>query len=131
MRACVRPSLRCCGAGAAISYFSQSRRGRPGARSERVLLGQPLELRFVNFDPKSANIVFKLLRYLLSVALVLAALSLLEQAFRGLAPDYSLPGYALQYVRYVAAGAINIFVAPLLFTRLGLAATKSEQKLRY
>jgi membrane-associated phospholipid phosphatase len=91
-----------------------------------VLLAVPLERHYVGFDPRSANIAFKVLRYVLTVSLVLAALYLLKIAFARLAGDYSLAGYALQYVRYAAAGAINIFVAPLLFTRLRLVSASDK-----
>lgn len=90
-----------------------------------VLVARPLELRHVHFDPKSGGAVRKISRYVLTVGLVLATLSLLKNLFALVAPDYSLPGYALQYVRYVAVGAINIFLAPLLFTRIGLASRSS------
>jgi hypothetical protein len=44
-----------------------------------------------------------------------------------LADDFYLPGYALQYLRYAAAGIIYIFLAPLILTKLGLAKANAVQ----
>jgi hypothetical protein len=89
-----------------------------------MLIAQPLELRLVDFDPKSSTWIAKLVRYVVSVALVLATLAALDLAFGAMADEYSLPGYALQYVRYTTAGIIGIFVAPWLFTKAQLAAMR-------
>jgi membrane-associated phospholipid phosphatase len=86
-----------------------------------MLIAQPLELRWVDFDPKSSTWLAKLVRYVVSVALVLATLAALDIAFGAVADEYSLPGYVLQYVRYTIAGVVGIFVAPWLFTRAQLA----------
>jgi membrane-associated phospholipid phosphatase len=86
-----------------------------------ILIARPLELRFVNFDPRSSNMLFKLTRFVLSVVLAVLTLRLLGGLFSSLADNFSLTGYALQYVRYAAAGALDIFLAPWIFTALGLA----------
>jgi membrane-associated phospholipid phosphatase len=90
-----------------------------------VLLARPVELRLIDFDPKSANVSSKVLRYVLTLVFVLFSLYVLKLLFERVAADYSLSGYALQYFRYVIAGGVDIFVAPLLFTRLGLASASS------
>lgn len=87
-----------------------------------MLIAQPLELRLVDFDPKSSTWIAKLVRYIVSVALVLATLAALDIAFAALADEYSVPGYLLQYLRYTIAGIVGIFAAPWLFTRAQLAA---------
>jgi membrane-associated phospholipid phosphatase len=86
-----------------------------------MLIAQPLELRLVDFDPKSSTWIAKLVRYIVSVALVLATLAALDIAFAAMVDEYSLPGYALQYVRYTIGGMVGIFVAPWLFTKAQLA----------
>jgi membrane-associated phospholipid phosphatase len=86
-----------------------------------LVIAWPLERRFVDFDPRSSSIFFKALRYLLSVAISLVTLALLKRAFGAIAGDYSIGGYLLQYLRYVAIGVVSFFVAPWIFTRLRLA----------
>lgn len=86
-----------------------------------IVIARPLELRMVNFDPRSSSAVNKALRYILSLALVIATLSLfgmLTSAVGAISPQL---GYVSEYVRYTAAGVVSIFLAPLLFTRIGLA----------
>lgn len=86
-----------------------------------IVIARPLELRWVGFDPKSAPVAFKLLRYALTVGLAFATLAGLKTVFGAVAEDYSLTGYALQYTRYIAVSVVGILVAPWLFTKLGLA----------
>ena len=90
-----------------------------------ILIGRPIELSAVNFDPRSSTQLAKMLRFIISVAMVLVSLVLLDKVFRAIADDFSVLGYLLQYIRYVIAGVINIFVAPLFFTKLGLAETST------
>jgi len=88
-----------------------------------IVIAWPLEQRFVDFDPRSCSSFFKALRYLLSIGISLLTLELLKRGFSFLAADYSIAGYLLQYLRYVAIGVISFFVAPWIFTRLRLAKT--------
>ena len=90
-----------------------------------IVIGRPIELSTVNFDPRSSTLPAKILRFAISVAMVLVSLVLLDKVFRAIADDFSVLGYLLQYIRYVIAGVINIFVAPLFFTKLGLAETST------
>ena len=90
-----------------------------------IVIGRPIELSTVNFDPRSSKPLAKMLRFALSVAMVLVSLVLLDKVFGAIADDFSVLGYLLQYIRYVIAGVINIFVAPLFFTKLGLAETST------
>jgi len=87
-----------------------------------IVIGEPLELARVNFDPRSSGLTAKLTRYLLSLALVIGTVELLGLAAHKTAGDFSIAGYLFQYVRYTAAGLVNIFVAPLIFTAIGLAS---------
>jgi membrane-associated phospholipid phosphatase len=88
-----------------------------------IIIARPLELNIVDFDPTSSSILCKILRYLLSVGVAFLTLELLGKAFSMLADNFSLAGYGLQYVRYIVVGIVNIFVAPWVFTRIGLART--------
>jgi len=95
-----------------------------------IVIAYPLERHLVRFDAKSASPALKLLRYLLTVGLALATLGTLESWFRRLADDYSLPGYGLQYIRYIAVSIASLFIAPWLFTRLGLAEKEGADRSR-
>ncbi|MGD0142952.1 MAG: phosphatase PAP2 family protein [Rhizomicrobium sp.] len=86
-----------------------------------IVIGGQLELRLVNFDPRSSNIAAKIARYIISVGMVILTLELLGKVNAIMADNFSLAGYALQYVRYTTAGVVSIFVAPLVFTSIGLA----------
>jgi len=77
----------------------------------------------VNFDPRSSNAIKKVLRYVLSMGMVLFVLLFFDRVFGAMADKVSLLGYLLQYVRYALAGIAGIFLAPLIFTRLKLAET--------
>jgi hypothetical protein len=86
-----------------------------------IVIARPLELSTVNFDPRSGNAARKILRYVLSMGMVLFVLLFLDHVFASVADKASLLGYLLQYVRYVLAGIAGIYLAPLLFTWLQLA----------
>ncbi len=86
-----------------------------------IVLARPLELRMVNFDPKSLNVPAKLLRYLLSIAMT-AGTMLISGWAAGLIPaGLILLANLFEFLRFAAAGFVIIFLAPLLFTRIGLA----------
>jgi membrane-associated phospholipid phosphatase len=86
-----------------------------------IVIGGPLEASLVNFDPRSSNIAAKIARYVLSVGLVILTLELLGKVNASMADNFSFTGYVLQYLRYTAGGVVSIFVAPLIFTTMGLA----------
>jgi membrane-associated phospholipid phosphatase len=86
-----------------------------------IVLASPLERRIVNFDPRSSTILVKILRYLLSLGLVVFTLLILGKAFDPLADSSSLLWNLLEYLRYTAVGFVAFFLAPLLFTRMGWA----------
>ena len=88
-----------------------------------ILFAYPLEARWVGFDPKSSTRFHKAARVVISVALVMGTLLVLDAAFALLAADSSLLGNALRYLRYTAAGVMGVLGAPFLFVRLGLAGT--------
>jgi membrane-associated phospholipid phosphatase len=86
-----------------------------------IVVAHPLEMSKVSFDPRSSGVLTKMLRYLLSLGMFLLTLLILEAAF-GMIADRSTLGWNLfEYLRMSAAGFVAIFVAPLLFTRIGWA----------
>ena len=86
-----------------------------------IVIARPLELRFVNFDPRSSHVAAKILRLLLTCVLVVFTLISMNLVFRHPSAQITWLGLVLHYVRFTAAGVVNIFLAPLLFTRMGLA----------
>jgi membrane-associated phospholipid phosphatase len=86
-----------------------------------IVIARPLELRTVNFDPRSSAVAAKILRYLLSIGMVIGTVLFLNMAFREISGRSAMLGFMLQYVGFTAAGVVNFFLAPLLFTRIGLA----------
>ena len=93
-----------------------------------IVIARPLELRLVNFDPRSSTVAAKISRFLLTCFLVLCTLIAFNLVFRDLSARGPWIGLVLQYVRFTAAGVVNIFLAPLLFTRMGLAKLAPAQK---
>lgn len=89
-----------------------------------IVIAYPLEARRIDFDPRSGSASRKLLRYALSVAMVIGTLFLLDELFALLAEDSSALGHVLRYARYITAGMVAIWLAPLTFTRLGLAENR-------
>jgi membrane-associated phospholipid phosphatase len=86
-----------------------------------IALARPLELRIVNFDPRSSTVLVKILRYLLSVGLVILTMLILDNAIGLLADRSSLLWNLFEYLRYTAIGFVAFFLAPRLFTRMGWA----------
>ncbi len=86
-----------------------------------IVVAYPLEAKKVDFDPRSSTLARKALRYVLSVAMIMGTLLLLDGAFEAVSDDYSLLGYLLRYIRYALAGVAGIFLGPLLFVKFGLA----------
>lgn len=90
-----------------------------------IVIGRPLELEIVDFNPRSSGMLAKAARYLFTVASVIATVEGLGVLGRMIAPDFSTVNYLCQYLRYIAAGFISVFLAPLIFTAIGLADKES------
>jgi len=86
-----------------------------------IVIARRLEVSRVNFDPKSSSVVEKILRYLLSVGMVIFTLVILRAGFEMAVDRASVFWNLAEYLRSAAAGFVAIFVAPLLFTRIGWA----------
>ena len=87
-----------------------------------IVIAHPLEARMLDFDPRSSSLPRKALRCALSVGMVIGTLLVLDAAFGALSDDASLLGGLLRFVRYAAAGIVGMFIAPLVFVKMGLAA---------
>jgi hypothetical protein len=86
-----------------------------------ILIARPLELRLINFDPRSSSLPAKVLRVLITVILVTCTSLALNKALGSIASVPAMLVFVLQYLCSTAVGVVNIFLAPLLFTRIGLA----------
>ena len=87
-----------------------------------IVIGGPLELRFVNFDPRSSNIAAKIARYVISVGMVILTLELLGKVNASLADNFLVAGYVLTNMCAIRPAAWRAFsLAPLVFTGIGLA----------
>jgi hypothetical protein len=86
-----------------------------------IVLARPLELRRVNFDPGSLNFPAKMLRYLLSIAMLAGTMLVLSWASGLIPAGFILLANLFEYLRFAAASFVIIFLAPLAFTRIGLA----------
>lgn len=98
-----------------------------------IVVAYPLEMRRINFDPRSSTVFRKVLRSALSVGLVIGTLFLLDEGFGMVSDDSSLLGGLLRFVRYATAGIVGVFISPLVFVKLGLAeeaANSSEAGYR-
>jgi hypothetical protein len=88
-----------------------------------IVIACPLELRVVNFDPRSGGPAAKLLRYILSIAIMLAVSLALAAAFAPFAGSATMVGSALDYLHFAAASFAGMFFAPFIFCKLKLATT--------
>jgi len=77
---------------------------------------------FVNFNPRSGGLAAKLARYTVCAAVMALAMWVLQLAFAPFASRATVLGCALEYLRYVAAAVAAIFLGPLVFCRMNLAA---------
>lgn len=86
-----------------------------------LVIACPLELRIVNFDPRSGRLAAKLVRYVLSIGIMIAVSLGLNAAFAPIAANASFIGSALDYLRIATASFAGMFFAPFVFCKLKLA----------
>jgi membrane-associated phospholipid phosphatase len=89
-----------------------------------IVIACPLELRIVNFDPRSGRLAAKLIRYILSIGMMMAVARVLDAAFAPIAGHESIIGSALEYLRSAATSFAGMFFAPFLFCKMKLAVAK-------
>ena len=92
-----------------------------------TVIARSLELRIVNFDPRSGSMAAKILRGVFTLGSVAVVLLLFRMLFAAMAVPIFAPAYLLLYLGYTAAGVAGMFFAPLLFTRMGLAEKTVEE----
>jgi len=63
-----------------------------------IVLARPLELRKVNFDPRSSTVLLKIMRFGLSVGLLILTLFCLGKAFGIMADQASMLWNLLEYI---------------------------------
>ncbi len=86
----------------------------------------PLEGRYVCFDPRSGSGTAKMTRLILTLAVIGGTVAVLGPTFALLAWQGSIAWLVLEYLRFTMAGIAGMFVAPWLFTRLGMASILPE-----
>lgn len=86
-----------------------------------TVIGRPLELRVVGFDPWSGGVGAKVARFVFTLGVIGLVLLVARELVAALGTPVALPGYLVQYLGYVAAGVAGMFVAPLLFMKMGMA----------
>jgi len=86
-----------------------------------MVIACPLELRMVNFDPRSGTLAARLLRYALSIGIMTAVAVVLSAAFAPIAVNTSILGSALDYLRMAAVSFAGMFFAPFIFCKFKLA----------
>lgn len=84
-----------------------------------VMIGHHLEGKHLNFNPKSKNLTSKMVRWLLTVMMVMAPLIFLDEIALNWFKQ-SIPTHLLHYVCYTLSGFLGIYVAPALFLKLNL-----------
>jgi membrane-associated phospholipid phosphatase len=82
----------------------------------------PLEIRLVNFDPRSAGPAAKVSRLVLTAGIIGVVQFVLKLAFARIAPGFSASWLALEYLRYLVTSVAGMYGAPWLFCRMKLAA---------
>lgn len=84
-----------------------------------VILGFYLEQKHLNFNPKSRNNGVKIIRWLLTVVLVMVPIIILEEiVITEVQPTYS--NHLFQYFGYALSGFLGIFIAPLICIKINL-----------
>jgi membrane-associated phospholipid phosphatase len=91
-----------------------------------IVIACPLERRWVRFDARSGTTAAKVLRFALTMGLILFFMVAfrLAVAFAGLA-DSDLR-FLVGYVGYAAAGVAAMFLGPWLFVRMGLSSAENR-----
>lgn len=93
-----------------------------------VTVGEQLEQKFLNFDPKSKSIGIKISRWLFTVALVMVPVIFLDGIFENLWTKPTYSSHLLQYIGYTFSGFLGIFIAPLIFYKLNMLALIGDGK---
>lgn len=85
-----------------------------------VCIGYELEQVHINFNPKSKSWPLKIIRWLLTIVLVMIPVIILDELFADIWTEPTFWSHLLQYVGYTLAGFLGIFVAPYLCSKFKL-----------
>ena len=91
-----------------------------------IVAARPLECRFVDFDPRSGSKVRKLVRWLITVLLIMVPILAFESTSGMLSFAYSPFDHLIRYAAFALAGLVGMFVAPLALIRLRLVARSAR-----
>jgi len=94
-----------------------------------VILGYELEKEHLNFDPKSKSWLIKVLRWFVTIALVMIPVIILDDTFESIWNQPTLWSHLLQYIGYAFSGFLGIFIAPWLFLRLKMVDPTHDKGL--
>ncbi|RZN82507.1 MAG: phosphatase PAP2 family protein, partial [Winogradskyella sp.] len=85
-----------------------------------LVIGLNLEQKTVNFNPKSKTITIKIIRWLITIVLVMTPLILLDEISKVYWSEQTYLSHLIHYVSYTLSGFLGIYIAPFLFLRLNL-----------
>lgn len=83
-----------------------------------VCLGYSLEEKYLNFDPKSKYWYIKLIRWIITIILVMIPVIILDETFKLIWSEPTLFSHILQYFGYALSGFLGIFIAPCMLLKL-------------
>lgn len=89
-----------------------------------VLLAAPAEARHVDYHVEGGLGRQTLARFALMLGLLVASLAFFDLLFGMIAPDGTLLGFGLRFLRYSLIGAVGVLLAAWLFVRLRLTASQ-------
>lgn len=87
-----------------------------------IVLGAHLEEKYLNFNPKSKNFGLRIVRWILTIVLVMIPLIVLEKIIEPYYLEASYLGHLFCYVSYSISGFLGIYIAPLIFLKLNLVS---------
>lgn len=85
-----------------------------------VILGFNLEQKSLNFNPKSKNVGIKILRWIITIVMVMMPLIILEETSNVYWSEPTYLSHTFHYVSYTLSGFLGMYVAPFLFLKLNL-----------
>jgi hypothetical protein len=85
-----------------------------------VVLGFHLEQKSLNFNPKSKTVGVKIVRWLITIVLVMTPLILLDESTKIYWSEPTYLSHLINYLSYTLSGFLGIFIAPLIFLKLNL-----------
>jgi membrane-associated phospholipid phosphatase len=94
-----------------------------------VVIGCPLERRWVGFDASRGSVAEKAMRFLIANGLISFVLIAMRQGIEITGASDSVLRLAMIYLGYAAAAIAGIFGAPWVFMRMKLAETEAAESV--